>query len=156
MIVPDVTVLVHAHRADAAAHELCHAWLEAAMGGAGDIGLADAVIAGFVRIVTSPRIFRVPMSVDQALDAIDALLQHPRVTRVVAGARHWQTLAQLCRDAGARGDLISNAVIAAVAIEYDATVVSFDQDFARFRGLRWHPPTAQRADVTEFTRAWAS
>jgi len=66
-----------------------------------------------------------------------AMLQHPGVVRAGAGPRHWDHFSHMCRVADARGNLVSDAAIAAIAAEHGATVVSFDRDFARFPGLRW-------------------
>lgn len=137
MILPDVNVLVDAHRAEAPRHELAAGWLDEAVNGAEQVGLADAVVAGFIRVMTNPRIWVVPAPLETVLGFIDALAQHPGVVRAGAGPRHWAHLAQACRSSDARGNLVSDAAIAAVAIEHGATVVSFDRDFARFPGLRW-------------------
>lgn len=140
MILPDVNVLVHAHRADALHHDRCVRWLDDAVNGPEQVGLADVVVTGFVRIVTNPRIYRVPAPIETALGAIDALLQHPGVARIVPGPRHWTVFSGVCRAVNARGNLVADAAIAAIAIEHGATVVTIDRDFARFPGLRWESP----------------
>ena len=71
------------------------------------------------------------------LDLVEQLRAHPGVVRAAPGPRHWDLVAELCRAADARGDLVADAQHAAVAVELDATWVSRDRDFARFPGLRW-------------------
>lgn len=137
MIVPDVNVLVEAHRADAPRHERAARWLDDAVNGVEQVGLADAVIVGFVRVMTNPRIWTVPAPLETVLGSVDALLAHPGAVRAGAGPRHVEHFAQMCRASAARGNLVSDAAIAAVASEHGATIVSFDRDFARFPGLRW-------------------
>jgi predicted nucleic acid-binding protein len=50
-------------------------------------------------------------------------------------------LAALLRETGAAGNLVNDAHLAALAIEHDAVLVSFDADYGRFHGLRWEPPS---------------
>lgn len=38
------------------------------------------------------------------------------------------------------GNLASDAHLAALALEHHATVVSYDNDFSRFKGVRWRSP----------------
>jgi predicted nucleic acid-binding protein len=56
------------------------------------------------------------------------------------GSRHLEILAALLEESGVAGNLVSDAHLAALAIEFDAALVSFDRDFARFAGLRWSVP----------------
>ncbi|MFT4051691.1 MAG: PIN domain-containing protein [Microbacterium sp.] len=140
MRAPDVNVLLHAYRADDPQHARCARWLRDAVEGVETLALIDSVVAGFVRIVTNPRIYDNAAPLSETLTFIDVLLQQPGVIRISAGPRHWDILSSLCRDAGARGNLVSDAAHAAVAVEHGATLVSLDRDFARFPGLRWELP----------------
>ncbi|MGB4779114.1 type II toxin-antitoxin system VapC family toxin [Microbacterium sp.] len=136
MIAPDVNVLVQAYRAEAADHAQSARWLQQAVSSAEALALVDSVITGYVRVATNPRIYEIPTPPDVALAIVDELLAAPRVTRISPGPRHWRIFAELCRATGARGNLVSDAAHAAVAIEHGATWVTFDRDFARFPGLR--------------------
>ncbi|GAA1057939.1 ribonuclease VapC43 [Agromyces luteolus] len=140
MLIPDVNVLVGAHRTDAPDHERLRAWLESAATGREALGLTDAVLAGFVRVVTHPRVFVDPTPLEIALGQAEALREAPGIHRVSPGARHWQILVDLCRTGSARGNLVPDAAHAATAIEAGATWISLDRDFARFPGLRWRSP----------------
>lgn len=137
MILPDVNVLVGAARADAPQHARLRTWVEQHVPGPETFGLTDAVLGGVVRVLTHPRVFVRPSTLDEALGFVDALVAHPNVSRVTPGPRHWQLVAELCRAADARGNLVADAQHAAVAIEHGATWVSQDRDCARFPGLRW-------------------
>ncbi|QCB92628.1 type II toxin-antitoxin system VapC family toxin [Cellulomonas shaoxiangyii] len=145
MILPDVNVLVGAFRADAPRHDALRAWLEEAVAGPETLGVTDAVLGGTVRVLTHPRVFARPTPLAEALTQVEALRSHPDVVRVAPGARHWDLVTRLCRDADARGNLVADAQHAAVAVEHGATWVSQDRDFARFPGLRWRPAVT---DVT--------
>ncbi|GAA1058877.1 TA system VapC family ribonuclease toxin [Agromyces bracchium] len=140
MLIPDVNVLVGAHRTDSPDHDRLRAWLESTVAGPEALGLTDAVLAGFVRVVTHPRVFVDPTPLETALEQAETLQEAPGVHRVAPGARHWRIFVDLCRTGSARGNLVADAAHAAVAIEAGATWVSLDRDFARFPGLRWRSP----------------
>ena len=56
------------------------------------------------------------------------------------GTRHLEVLAALLEESGVAGNLVSDAQLAALAIELDAELVSFDRYLARCAGLRWRVP----------------
>jgi toxin-antitoxin system PIN domain toxin len=136
----DVNVLVFAHRLEAPNHDRYRAWLDEARSGEEPLGLAEPVLAGFLRVVTHPRIFREPTPLDIALDFVEGLLRSPTATRVVPGERHWSLFTELCRRVAATGNLVPDAYLAALAVELGATWVTADRGFARFPGLRWRHP----------------
>ena len=98
------------------------------------------VVLGLIRVGTSHRVFAPPSTLDEVFAFIKHLAAHSSTTWVNPGRQHLRLLEDLCRAADARGDLVSDAVIAALAIEAGATVVTYDRDFARFAGLRWRTP----------------
>jgi toxin-antitoxin system PIN domain toxin len=140
VLIPDVNVLVGAYRIDAPEHERLRAWLESAVRGREAVGLTDAVLTGFVRVVTHPRVFIEPTPLEVALAQADAIRGAEGVHRVGPGPRHWPIFAELCRGGSARGNLVADAAHAATAIEAGATWITLDRDFARFPGLRWRSP----------------
>ncbi len=103
-------------------------------------GFSELVLSGFVRVVTHTRVFKRPSSLEQALDFCAVIREHPRGTALVPGPRHWQTFAALCTSAGARGNLIPDAYLAALAIETGSDWITTDRDYARFPGLRFRHP----------------
>ncbi|MEW6582742.1 MAG: type II toxin-antitoxin system VapC family toxin [Actinomycetota bacterium] len=138
----DVNVLVYAHRKDVQDHDSFRSWLEEARGADEPLGLIDQVLTGFVRVVTHPRVFATPTPLDAALDAVDRLRESPSAVSVGPGRRHREIFGRVARDADARGSLVHDAFLAAIAIEHGATFVTTDRDFARFSGLRWRHPLA--------------
>lgn len=84
---------------------------------------------------------RAPLSSELAMDQVDFWLRQPAVTVISPGPGHALLMRNLLRDSGTAGNLTNDAHLAALAIENDADVVSFDRDFARFRGVRWTVPT---------------
>lgn len=139
MRLPDVNILVYAHRADLPEHEAHHSWLEDARIGHEPLGLSELVLSAFVRIVTHHRVFEEPTPPDAAVDFCAALLASPSAVPVRSGERHWQIFAQLVRDTNARANTVPDAYLAALAIEHGATWITTDSGFGRFPGLRWRP-----------------
>jgi uncharacterized protein len=136
----DVNVLVYAFRDAAPDHAAYRSWLTTLMGSFEAYAVSDHVLAGFLRIVTHPRIFDPPTRLDQALLFVQAHRLRANAVPVAPGARHWDIFTRLCLAAGAKGNLVPDAWLAALAIENGCELVSTDRDFARFEGLRWKHP----------------
>ena len=142
MLLTDVNVLIYAHRRDATDHVPYKAWVDNMLAGEAAFGVSELVLSGFVRVATHPRVFTQPTPLDVALDFADTLRLHENAVAVAPGERHWSIFTRLCRDAGAKGNLIPDAYLAALAIESGSEWITTDRDFARFTGLRWkHPLT---------------
>ena len=140
MILSDVNVLIYAHRKDAVDHDRFRAWLESMVTSPGAFGYSELVLASFVRIVTSPRAFVLPTPLDVALGVADRLRSRPNAVGVAPGPRHWSIFSDLCRRSGAKGNLVADAFLAAIAIESGSEWITADRDFARFPGLDWRHP----------------
>ena len=136
----DVNILVFAHRPESPDHDRYLEWLTAALAGGEPLGLADAVLAGFLRIVTHPRVFREPTPTAVALEFLDVLLASPAALRIGPGGRHWSIFTDLCQRLGVTGNGVPDAYLAALAIAQGASWVTADRGFARYPGLRvLHP-----------------
>ncbi|OBK28213.1 ribonuclease [Mycobacterium asiaticum] len=136
----DVNVLIYAHRMDLPEHTDYRRLLERLGNGDQPLGLPDLVLSGFVRVATNRQIFTEPMSSSEAWEAVDALLAAPAALHLRASERHWQLFRQLADDIGARANDVADAYLAAYALDNNATWLSADHGFARFRRLRWiHP-----------------
>jgi uncharacterized protein len=142
VIVTDVNVLVYAYRAEALHHECYRRWLEMVANGDEAFALSDGVLSGFVRVVTHPRIFRPPSPIEHALGFAEDLLGQPNCVMIRPGPRHWGLFTRLCRESGAKGNLVPDAYLAALAIEAGCELITTDRDFARFKGLRRRHPLA--------------
>lgn len=141
MIVADVNVLVYAHREDAEEHLRYRDWLRDALAG-GDqaFGVSGHILAGFVRIVTHPRVFVDPTPLPIALAFADAIHTSPNAVAIAPGTRHWGIFDRLCRRADARGNLVADAYLAALALEHGCEWITTDRDYSRFPELRWSHP----------------
>jgi toxin-antitoxin system PIN domain toxin len=142
VLLPDVNVLVAAHREAVPRHEEARGWLVSALAGGEAVALCLPVVSGLIRVATSPRVFAPPSTLDEVFIFVTHLAAHPSTVWVNPGRQHLQLLEELCLGGDARGDLVSDAVIAALAVEAGATVITYDRDFARFGGVRWRTPTA--------------
>lgn len=136
----DVNVLLYAHRADLPEHRDYRSLLEQLGNGEEPLGLPEIVLSGFVRVLTNRRIFQEPTTPQAAWEAVDRLLEAPAAVRLQAGERHWGLFRQLADDIDARGNDVADAYLAAYAIDNNATWLSADRGFARFRRLRWSHP----------------
>jgi toxin-antitoxin system PIN domain toxin len=136
---PDVNVLVYAHRNDEEVHSAYRAWFEALVNGDQPFALSVLVAVAFVRIVTNPKIYDAPTTIEVALAAIDQIVGHPRCRLIAPESDHWERVATLCRATGAKAKLVADAQHAALAMAGGFTWVTRDGDFGRFapHGLRW-------------------
>lgn len=130
---PDVNVLVAASRSDHPHHDIARKWLEAAATAGSTLVLMPMVLAGFLRLVSSPRIFRQPTPVDDAVAFVDALLTAEGVHLASLGPE-WPRLRQLCLDGQLRGNDVPDAWLAAATIQLGEHLVSFDRDFRKLLG----------------------
>ncbi len=138
----DVNVLVYAFRTDAPDHTAYAAWLEELVNSDEAYAASDIVLSGFLRVVTHARVFTPPTPVPAALAFVDTFRSQPAAVPLQPGPRHWEIFTRLCRDVSARGNLVPDAFLAAIAIESGSEFITTDRDYARFPGLRWRHPLA--------------
>lgn len=133
---PDVNVLVAASRSDHPHHAVARAWLEEAVSASGAgaaLTLMPMVVASFLRLVTSPKIFRLATPIDDAVAFVDALLASPGVQLASLGPE-WPRLRQLCLDKHLGGNDLPDAWLSAAVAHLGEHLVSFDRDFRRLLG----------------------
>jgi uncharacterized protein len=98
------------------------------------------VLLAFLRLSTHRAVFAHPLNVDDAMGVVRHWLNRPTVVVVEPSVRHAEVLARLLTESGTGGNLVNDAHLAALAVEHDAVLVSFDADFGRFPGVRWEQP----------------
>ena len=140
MILPDVNVLIYAHREDAEGHARYRSWLESVLRGEEPFGISDVVLSGFLRVATHPRIFNPPTPPATAIEFVKLIRNQPHAVPVMPGPRHWEIFLRLCNEPGVKGNLVADAYRAALAIESGSEWVTTDADYSRFAGLKWHRP----------------
>lgn len=135
MLLLDVSVVVAVHRADHPRHAALQPWFEALVASSEPFSVPTVVWASFLRLTTNRRVFAIPTPLSEAFDFVDAVCAQPNHLLLSPGPRHLTLLRRLCEEAAASGDLVPDAVIAAVALEYGCDVATFDLDFARFSSI---------------------
>lgn len=138
----DANVLLYAVNASDPKHPEARAWLDGALSAAGPVGFAWLPLLAFVRLSTRIGLFPSPLTADGALRRVRAWLAQPSSVVLEPTVRHLDVLAGLLAEVGAGGNLVSDAHLAALAVEHDATIATYDNDFDRFAGVRWERPSA--------------
>jgi len=140
MIIPDINLLVYAFSPGLPAHAKARRWWQDSLSGDEPVGIPWMVSIGFLRIVTNPRIFTDYAGLDDALDRIAEWYANPVVVQIDPKPEHFQILGRLLRTVGKGADLVNDAHLAALAIEFDGTIYSADKDFALFPSAKWINP----------------
>ena len=136
----DANVLLYAIDSDGPNHARAKHWIDDALSRGDTIGFTWIVLLAFLRLATNPRVFPRPLSQDEAMGTVRDWLAQPASTVVEPTSRHLDVLAGLLQESGGAANLVNDAHLAAIAVEHDAAIVSFDRDFARFQGVRGRVP----------------
>ena len=138
----DANVLLYAVNADAPHHERSRRWLDEALSGSEAVAFAWIALLAFVRLSTKVGLFPTPLSVDAAMDRVDAWIGAAPAVVLEPAADHARVVRRLLDAVGVGGNLVNDAHLAALALEHRCAVMSFDNDFSRFPGVTWSPPPA--------------
>jgi toxin-antitoxin system PIN domain toxin len=142
MIVLDANVLLYAYDREAPQHHACQHWLTNAFNGRETIGLPWQTALAFIRIATHAKVYRKPMSTELAIGLVSSWLERPQVVALSPDAQFWTILRHQLTSAQIRGPLVTDAALAALALEQGASLCTTDRDFRRFDGLILIDPTA--------------
>jgi len=137
MRLPDTNVLLYAVNRHSPQNAVARDWLERSAREPQGMAMVWVTLVGFIRLATRAAIVPEPLSTARALAQVQQWLDHPAARLLQPGPRHMDILSRLLLEAGSAGNLTTDAHIAAIAIEHNAEVLSFDKDFARFTGLRY-------------------
>ena len=140
MIVPDLNLLVYAYSDGAPFHESARRWWEGLVNGTERVGISWVVATGFVRLLTHPSVRERPATPGQTVSYVEEWFRIPNVTPLNPGTDHLALFRRCLAAAGVGANLVTDAHLAALAMEYQAEVHSNDMDFGRFPGLRWRNP----------------
>jgi toxin-antitoxin system PIN domain toxin len=144
VILIDANLLLYAYNSSSNHHEVARRWLEEVFFGPEPVRLAWATILAFLRIGTNPRAFPYPFTPAEAVGIVSEWLERPGVLVLDPEERHWRILGNLLTSAQARGALVADAHLAALAIEHGAILCTSDRDFSRFPGLQIFNPLEQK------------
>lgn len=140
MIIPDINLLLYAYDSGSPFHAKAVAWWQACLSGTEPVGLPQVVVFGFVRVGTNARVFQHPLTPAEAAGHVRAWLGQPAVRLLDSRPDHVERTLTLLEAIGTAGNLVTDAQIAAMAIEHEAVLHTADADFARFQGLHWLNP----------------
>jgi uncharacterized protein len=136
----DANVLLYAVNTSAFHHERSRRWLDGALSGGDTVAFAWLALLAFVRLSTKRELFPAPLTIEQAMDRVDAWIEAPAAVVVEPTPQHSTVVRMLLSPLGAGGNLVSDAHLAALAVEHRCGIVSFDNDFSRFANVHWEPP----------------
>jgi uncharacterized protein len=140
-MIVDANVLLYAVDRESPFHPAAKNWLERAFNGSRRVGLPWPSLTAFQRIVTHPRASAHPLTPREAWSSVVAWLAADNAWVPSPGMQHAEILGELLISQDLRGNLVTDAHLAALAIEHGVGVCSFDSDFARFPGLAWINPS---------------
>jgi hypothetical protein len=141
LLLLDVNLLVAAHRDDHPHYAAVAGWFRDVVAGTQPFCVPIVVWASFLRLVTNRRIFALPTPLAEAFAFLEATCAQPHHLLLEPGPQHFELLRRMCEEAGATGDLVPDAVVAAIALEHGCVVASLDRDFARFASIDHVVPT---------------
>jgi len=142
MILPDLNLLLYAYNPHVPQHERAASWWEGVMRGDELLGLPNEVCLGFVRIATNRRLGPAAVGLGEARAVVEGWLDLPQARVLVPGPDHFSIVMDLMEQCMGSGAIVSDAILAAHAIQHRATLCSNDADFARFPELDWVNPLA--------------
>jgi toxin-antitoxin system PIN domain toxin len=140
MTIIDANLLLYAYNADAPQQPMAAQWLAQLLASGEMVALPWVTIWAFIRISANSRIWPNPRPAREAFAIVDEWLAQPGVVPLQPGPLHLEILQKLVTDNGITGPLLTDAVLAALAMEHGALLASTDQDFRRFPDLRWLNP----------------
>ncbi len=140
MILVDANLLLYAEDSLAARHDAARIWWDAQLSGSEPVGLCWPVLNAFIRIGTNARLHQRPLTLEEAAECVQSWFDQPCVRLVQPTHEHWRLFRQMLRNGNAVGNLVSDAHLAALAIEHNCVLHSTDADFSRFQGLKWKNP----------------
>ena|SRR5688572_9635257 len=140
MILVDANILLYAEDSLSEHHEAARTWWDQQLSGSSPVALSWPVLTAFIRISTNPRLHQRPLTLREAIDRVQSWFDQPCVRILIPGEGHWLIFQQMLREGRATANLVTDARLAALAIEHNCKLYSADSDFARFKALNWINP----------------
>ena len=142
MILVDANLLLYAEDSLSEHHETARNWWDTQLSGSDAVALCWPVLTAFIRIGTNARLHKRPLTLKEAIERVQSWIDQPCVRIIQASEQHWELFQKMLRVGNATANLVSDARLAALAVEHNCVLHSTDTDFARFRGLKWKNPIA--------------
>jgi toxin-antitoxin system PIN domain toxin len=142
VILVDANLLLYAEDSLSEHHETARNWWDTQLSGSEAVALCWPVLTAFIRIGTNARLHKRPLTLKEAIERVQSWIDQPCVRIIQASEQHWELFQKMLRVGNATANLVSDARLAALAVEHNCVLHSTDTDFARFRGLKWKNPIA--------------
>jgi uncharacterized protein len=140
VILVDANILLYAEDQLNPRHAAAREWWDAHLSGASPVCLCWTVLGAFIRVSTNPRVFEHPLSLDQALSRVQSWMDQPCTRIIHPTDGHWIVFRKLLVEGQAAANLVTDAHLAALALEHGCELISTDSDFSRFPRLKWRNP----------------
>lgn len=141
MILLDANILIYATNAAAPECAVAKPWLEEKLNGRPRVGLSWVTILAFVRLASNPMVTRGAVTPAEAWRRVsEEWLVRPNVWIPEPGSGHAAILGRLLAHPAMTSRKVTDAHLAALAIEHGLTLCSTDGDFSLFKELRWENP----------------
>ena len=144
MILVDTNLLLYAEDSLSEHHDVCRNWWDEQLSGTAPVCLCWPVLKAFLRIGTNPRLHQRPLTLREACERVQSWMDQPCVRLIHPTEQHWSIFQAMLKTGNAAANLVSDAHLAALAVEHNCTLQSSDSDFARFKNLKWNDPTRRR------------
>ena len=143
----DTDVLIDFHREESPKHREALELVRALAQGDATWAVPVFCLGEFLRVVTHPRVFEPPTSVDETVAALAEVLKSPTASVLGPGLRYWPLIQEVLTQSQAVGKVVFDAQLVALCMEHGVdTLVSEDRDFPRFEGVDAMPIRSYSAD----------
>jgi uncharacterized protein len=142
MILTDANLLIYAYNELSPEHKAARTWLQETLSTAEPLAFSWLAIMAFVRVTTNRKIFARPYTTDEAFDVVANWLSAPGSLILAPGDEHLSIVRRLAHDSGVYGATLTDAHVAALAIEHGVILATTDSDFGQFASLKWMNPIA--------------
>ena len=144
MILVDANILLYAEDSLSEHHDPARAWWDAQLSGSAPVCLCWPVLTAFIRIATNARLHQRPLTLKEAANRVQSWMDQPCVHLIHPTEEHWEIFQRMLHEGNATANLVSDAHLAALAIEHNCELCSTDSDFARVHGLNWRNPVVAK------------
>jgi hypothetical protein len=154
MVLWDVNLLLYAAVERSAHHGRCRLLLQSLLEGSSGFAVSELILSAVVRIASHPKVFDPPFPPAKAFAFCNSLLSQAATVPIAPGPRHWRIFQDLVEASGVQGAEVTDAYLAALAMEHGCRFWTADTAFGRFPGLRWHNPLVTADAINEGRERW--